>query len=84
MLIGVPADPLAGKTRVAVNPGTVWTFTATGHAVCIQHGGAGFCGTRFLQRAILRFEISHSAPIVLTRDRVQAQFPRHPGSTTIL
>ena len=36
MLIGVPADPLAGKTRVAVNPGTVWTFTATGHAVCIQ------------------------------------------------
>ena len=55
-----------------------------GHAVCIQHGGAGFCGTRFLQRAILRFEISHSAPIVLTRDRVQAQFPRHPGSTTIL
>jgi len=36
MLIGVPANSLAGKTRVAVHPETVWTFMATGHAVCIR------------------------------------------------
>ncbi|MGJ7567462.1 hypothetical protein ACSFBM_30675, partial [Variovorax sp. GB1R11] len=33
MLIGVPAETLAGETRVAVTPETVKKLVASGHAV---------------------------------------------------
>ena len=38
MLIGVPAETLAGETRVAVTPETAKKFIAQGHSVCIQSG----------------------------------------------
>ena len=40
MLIGVPAETLAGETRVSVTPETVKKLVASGHSVSIQ-GGAG-------------------------------------------
>jgi NAD(P) transhydrogenase subunit alpha len=38
MLIGVPAETLAGETRVAVTPETVKKLVASGHAVRVQAG----------------------------------------------
>jgi NAD(P) transhydrogenase subunit alpha len=38
MLIGVPAETLAGETRVAVTPETAKKFIAQGHSVCVQSG----------------------------------------------
>jgi NAD(P) transhydrogenase subunit alpha len=38
MLIGIPAETLAGETRVAVTPGTVKKLTAQGHTLRIQSG----------------------------------------------
>ena len=50
MLNGVPAEPLAGKTNVAVPPEMVWTSAATAHAafirldLCVEHGQTGLPG----------------------------------------
>ncbi|CAN7752976.1 Re/Si-specific NAD(P)(+) transhydrogenase subunit alpha [Variovorax sp. LjRoot130] len=38
MKIGVPAETMAGETRVAVTPETVKKLVATGHAVRVQSG----------------------------------------------
>ena len=38
MLIGVPAETLAGETRVAVTPETVKKLSASGHTVRVQSG----------------------------------------------
>jgi H+-translocating NAD(P) transhydrogenase subunit alpha len=38
MLIGIPAETLAGETRVAVTPETVKKLTAQGHTLRIQSG----------------------------------------------
>ncbi|WP_418130413.1 Re/Si-specific NAD(P)(+) transhydrogenase subunit alpha [Variovorax sp. 375MFSha3.1] len=38
MLIGVPAETLAGETRVAVTPETVKKLVASGHTVRVQSG----------------------------------------------
>ena len=38
MQIGVPAETLAGETRVAVTPETVKKLVAQGHAVSVQSG----------------------------------------------
>ena len=38
MQIGVPAETLAGETRVAVTPETVKKLVAQGHAVRVQSG----------------------------------------------
>jgi NAD(P) transhydrogenase subunit alpha len=38
MLIGVPAETLAGETRVAVTPETAKKFIAQGHSVSIESG----------------------------------------------
>jgi len=38
MLIGVPAETMAGETRVAVTPETVKKLTASGHSVRVQSG----------------------------------------------
>jgi H+-translocating NAD(P) transhydrogenase subunit alpha len=38
MLIGIPAETLAGETRVAVTPETVKKLTAQGHKLLIQSG----------------------------------------------
>lgn len=38
MLIGVPAETLAGETRVAVTPETVKKISASGHTVRVQSG----------------------------------------------
>ena len=38
MLIGVPAETLAGETRVAVTPETVKKLVASGHTVRVQAG----------------------------------------------
>lgn len=38
MLIGVPAETLAGETRVAVTPETVKKYVAQGHTVRVQSG----------------------------------------------
>ena len=44
MLIGVPAETLAGETRVAVTPETVKKLVAAGHAVRVQ-AGAGIAAS---------------------------------------
>ncbi|MGJ7614380.1 MULTISPECIES: Re/Si-specific NAD(P)(+) transhydrogenase subunit alpha [unclassified Variovorax] len=44
MLIGVPAETLAGETRVAVTPETVKKLVASGHAVRVQ-AGAGIAAS---------------------------------------
>ncbi len=44
MLIGVPAETLAGETRVAVTPETVKKLIASGHAVRVQ-AGAGIAAS---------------------------------------
>ncbi|UVH56930.1 Re/Si-specific NAD(P)(+) transhydrogenase subunit alpha [Variovorax paradoxus] len=38
MLIGVPAETLAGETRVAVTPETVKKLVASGHSIRVQSG----------------------------------------------
>ena len=38
MQIGVPAETLAGETRVAVTPETVKKIMAQGHTVAVQSG----------------------------------------------
>ncbi|WP_418146589.1 Re/Si-specific NAD(P)(+) transhydrogenase subunit alpha [Variovorax paradoxus] len=38
MLIGVPAETMAGETRVAVTPETVKKLVASGHAIRVQSG----------------------------------------------
>ncbi|MBN8754106.1 MAG: NAD(P)(+) transhydrogenase (Re/Si-specific) subunit alpha, partial [Variovorax sp.] len=38
MLIGVPAETVAGETRVAVTPETVKKLSASGHTVHVQSG----------------------------------------------
>jgi H+-translocating NAD(P) transhydrogenase subunit alpha len=38
MHIGVPAETLAGETRVAVTPETVKKLVAQGHSVSVQSG----------------------------------------------
>ena len=38
MLIGIPAETLAGETRVAVTPETVKKLAAQGHKLRIQSG----------------------------------------------
>ncbi|MBL0918932.1 MAG: Re/Si-specific NAD(P)(+) transhydrogenase subunit alpha [Hydrogenophaga sp.] len=38
MLIGVPAETVAGETRVAVTPETAKKLVAQGHTVCVQSG----------------------------------------------
>jgi len=44
MLIGVPAETLAGETRVAATPETVKKLVAQGHTVRVQ-SGAGVCAS---------------------------------------
>jgi NAD(P) transhydrogenase subunit alpha len=44
MLIGVPAETLAGETRVAVTPETVKKLVASGHAIRVQ-AGAGIAAS---------------------------------------
>jgi NAD(P) transhydrogenase subunit alpha len=44
MLIGVPAETLAGETRVAATPETVKKLVASGHAIRIQ-AGAGIAAS---------------------------------------
>ena len=44
MLIGIPAETLAGETRVAVTPETVKKLTAQGHTLRIQ-AGAGIAAS---------------------------------------
>ena len=38
MQIGIPAETIAGETRVAATPETVKKLTASGHTVVIQRG----------------------------------------------
>jgi H+-translocating NAD(P) transhydrogenase subunit alpha len=38
MKLGVPAETIAGETRVAVTPETAKKFIAQGHSVCVQAG----------------------------------------------
>jgi H+-translocating NAD(P) transhydrogenase subunit alpha len=38
MKLGVPAETMAGETRVAVTPETAKKFIAQGHSVCVQAG----------------------------------------------
>jgi NAD(P) transhydrogenase subunit alpha len=44
MQIGVPAETLAGETRVAVTPETVKKLVAQGHAVSVQSGAGDAAG----------------------------------------
>ena len=43
MLIGVPAETMAGETRVAVTPETVKKLKAQGHTLRIQSTGCAGC-----------------------------------------
>lgn len=38
MIIGVPAEVIAGETRVALTPETAKKLKAQGHAICVQSG----------------------------------------------
>jgi NAD(P) transhydrogenase subunit alpha len=61
MLIGVPAEILAGETRVAVTPETAKKFMAQGHTVRVQSGAGVAASAPDTAYASLGAEISDAA-----------------------
>lgn len=61
MLIGVPAETLAGETRVAATPETVKKLVAQGHTVRVQSGAGGCASVTDAGFAAVGAEITDAA-----------------------
>src|SRR6218665_4127705 len=90
MLIGVPAESMAGETRVAATPETVKKLKAQGHVLRVESGAGGAASVPDAAYEAAGAAISDAsgawgADLVLkVRCPSEAEAPRlRPGSTVV-
>ena len=90
MLIGIPAETLAGETRVAVTPETVKKLTAQGHKLRIQSGAGVAASVRDAAFTAAGAEITDAAGafgcdlVLKVRNTTESEVKMlKPGSTLV-